>query len=83
MADTDRARHTTHPYTRFGRYILYVSCNPQSLQRDLRALHSRAQVVGCSYEVRRFAFFDHFPHTTHEECAVFLRKVRGFATPPA
>ncbi len=45
--------------------ILYVSCNPKTLVRDLEILLSR-------YEVKSFEAFDFFPHTEHVETAALL-----------
>lgn len=47
--------------------ILYVSCNPVSLGRDLAALVQR-------YALERAEIFDLFPHTDHVETAVMLRR---------
>jgi len=46
--------------------IIYISCNPETLARDLEALTQ-------SHEVVRAALFDQFPHTGHMESGVFLR----------
>ena len=48
-------------------WVLYVSCNPSTLARDLRKLVSEG-----SYELRRLALFDMFPRTAHFETAVLL-----------
>lgn len=48
-------------------YIIYISCNPASLESDL---HSLAR----SHTIEHFALFDQFPHTSHKECALILRK---------
>ncbi|NDL64891.1 tRNA (uridine(54)-C5)-methyltransferase TrmA [Acerihabitans arboris] len=45
--------------------ILYISCNPESLCRNLETL---AQ----SHIVERLALFDQFPYTRHMECGVLL-----------
>ena len=50
--------------SRFGR-IVYISCNPQTLAEDVRAL-------ALTHEVRRFAVFDQFPYTPHLECGALL-----------
>lgn len=49
------------------RDVIYSSCNPESLARDLAAMPS--------YEVREARVFDMFPHTRHLEVAVLLRRV--------
>ncbi len=46
--------------------IIYISCNPQTLARDLEILSSTHKVVDV-------AIFDQFPHTSHIEAGVFLR----------
>ena len=48
--------------------IVYVSCNPETLARDL-ALFTRA-----SYRVRRIQPVDMFPHTNHIETVCLLSK---------
>ena len=45
--------------------ILYISCNPDTLQRDLALL---ADTHYCA----RFAVFDQFPYTHHLECGAWL-----------
>jgi len=47
--------------------IIYISCNPETLARDLETLVK-------SHEVAEAAMYDQFPHTTHVESGVFLRK---------
>lgn len=49
-------------------YILYVSCNPESLQKDLNTLRKTHKVAGS-------ALFDQFPHTHHLESILILQKV--------
>ncbi|MBA3957267.1 MAG: 23S rRNA (uracil(1939)-C(5))-methyltransferase RlmD [Parachlamydiaceae bacterium] len=46
------------------RSIIYISCNPSSLARDLNFLHGRGYTADCIYP------FDMFPQTTHVECVV-------------
>lgn len=48
------------------RRVIYSSCNPESLARDLAAMPS--------YAVREARVFDMFPHTTHMEVAVLLER---------
>jgi tRNA (uracil-5-)-methyltransferase len=46
--------------------IIYISCNPESLSRNLETL--------ClSHRITHFALFDQFPYTHHMECGVFLQ----------
>lgn len=47
--------------------IIYISCNPDTLERDLDHLCK-------THEVKRFAIFDQFPYTHHIESGVFLQK---------
>lgn len=55
--------------TRFE-HILYISCNPETLKRDLGFLMQ-------THEVRDMALFDQFPYTHHREMGVKLVK-KGF-----
>ncbi len=48
-------------------WIFYVSCNPESLARDLRGLRDR-------YDILDVQPMDFFPHTDHIETAVRLRR---------
>lgn len=48
--------------------IVYVSCNPQTLSRDLYYL------IHNGYEVRKIQPVDMFPHTNHTECVVLIQK---------
>lgn len=47
--------------------ILYLSCNPSTLSRDLKILSS-------SYAVKTLRFLDFFPHTPHIETLATLEK---------
>ncbi|MGJ0204870.1 23S rRNA (uracil(747)-C(5))-methyltransferase [Leucobacter sp. gxy201] len=49
-----------------SRHVVYSSCNPESLARDLAAMPSLA--------VREARLFDMFPHTRHLEAAVLLER---------
>ena len=48
--------------------IVYVSCKPSTLARDLKYL------VELGYEVKKVQPVDMFPHSTHVECCVKLEK---------
>ena len=47
--------------------IIYISCNPETLARDLETLSQ-------THIVEEAAMYDQFPHTAHVESGVFLRK---------
>jgi len=47
--------------------IIYISCNPETLARDLETLTQ-------THTVEEAAMYDQFPHTSHVESGVFLRK---------
>lgn len=48
-------------------HILYISCNPETLARDLVQLLDTHKVVAC-------ALFDQFPYTDHIESGVYLER---------
>jgi 23S rRNA (uracil1939-C5)-methyltransferase len=48
--------------------ILYVSCNPSTLARDL------ADLTANGYQPEQMRILDMFPHTPHVETVVFLRR---------
>lgn len=48
-------------------HILYISCNPETLKKNLESLLS-------THRVERFAIFDQFPYTHHVETGVLLIK---------
>jgi tRNA (uracil-5-)-methyltransferase len=47
--------------------IIYISCNAQTLQRDLSELIK-------THTIKHFALFDQFAYTKHIECGVILEK---------
>lgn len=49
--------------------IIYISCNPQTLKKDLEFLKDKFEVVD-------FALFDQFPHTEHIESGIILNQKR-------
>ena len=46
--------------------IVYISCNPATLARDLKLLSEK-------YEIRKIAICDMFPYTSHIECVTALQ----------
>lgn len=48
--------------------IIYISCSPETLARDLETLTKTHRAIDA-------AMYDQFPHTTHVESGVFLRKI--------
>ena len=48
--------------------VIYVSCNPETLARDLLFLSKN------KYKVKKIQPVDMFPHTEHIECVVLLNK---------
>jgi tRNA (uracil-5-)-methyltransferase len=48
-------------------HIIYISCNPETLKRDLDYLKEK-------FEIKNFAVFDQFAYTYHLECGVILEK---------
>lgn len=54
--------------------VVYVSCNPEALARELRDIGARG------YRVQRIQPLDMFPHTDHVETVVTLRPFAGSFT---
>lgn len=48
--------------------IIYISCNPQTLKRDLELLKDK-------FKIQNFAVFDQFAYTLHLECGVILKSI--------
>ncbi len=48
--------------------IIYISCNPKTLKRDLALLHD-------NFKIKKFAIFDQFAYTYHVECGVILKQI--------
>lgn len=59
------------------RRVIYVSCNPATLARDLAVL------TGAGFEVTEVQPVDMFPQTTHVEAVAFLRPSCPVALPGA
>jgi 23S rRNA (uracil-5-)-methyltransferase RumA len=49
--------------------IVYISCKPTSLVRDLEVLQAKG------YKVEKVCAVDMFPETVHVECCVLLKKI--------
>ena len=47
------------------KHIIYISCNPLTLKRDLKTLSK-------THKIDKFAIFDQFAYTNHVECGVIL-----------
>ncbi len=50
--------------------IIYVSCNPATLARDLKILSEKG-----GYQPREVRPVDMFPHTSHVECVALINKM--------
>ena len=59
---------TTRALAKDFEQIIYVSCNPETLHRDLKELTK-------THEIVRFALFDQFAYTNHIESGVILKKI--------
>lgn len=53
--------------TQKAKTIIYISCDPMTLARDLKELES-------DYEIKEFNIMDMFSYTYHIECMVLLNK---------
>ncbi len=60
---------TTRALAKDFEQIIYVSCNPETLHRDLKELTK-------THEIVRFALFDQFAYTNHIESGVILKKFK-------
>ena len=60
---------TTRALAKDFEQIIYISCNPETLHRDLKELTN-------THEIVRFALFDQFAYTNHIESGVILKKIR-------
>ena len=58
---------TTRALAKNFENIIYISCNPETLHRDLEELLKTHKIV-------RFALFDQFAYNEHIECGVILEK---------
>ena len=64
-AGLDRA---TRALVRGFARVVYISCNPETLRRDVATLSA-------THRLSRFAVFDQFPYTPHLECGAVLEEV--------
>ena len=60
---------TTRTLVKNFEQIIYISCNPETLHRDLEELTK-------THEVLNFALFDQFAYTNHIETGVILKKIK-------
>ena len=51
--------------------IVYISCNPATLARDLR------KFMDAGYNINNIKAFDMFPQTSHVECCCVLTNMKG------
>ncbi|QNM92467.1 tRNA (uridine(54)-C5)-methyltransferase TrmA [Aliarcobacter cryaerophilus] len=58
---------TTRTLAKKFENIIYISCNPETLHRDLEELLKTHKIV-------RFSLFDQFAYSEHIECGVILEK---------
>jgi tRNA (uracil-5-)-methyltransferase len=56
---------TTRELCKDFNQIIYISCNPETLKRDLETLTK-------THKIEKFAFFDQFAYSTHIETGVIL-----------
>ena len=59
---------TTRNLAKDFEQIIYISCNPETLHRDLNELVK-------THEIVKFALFDQFAYTNHIESGVILKKI--------
>ena len=59
---------TTRSLAKDFEQIIYISCNPETLHRDLTELVK-------THEIVKFALFDQFAYTNHIESGVILKKI--------
>jgi len=60
---------TTRDLVKNFKQIIYISCNPETLHRDLKELTKTHKIVN-------FALFDQFAYTEHIESGVILKKIK-------
>lgn len=57
---------------RAPKYVLYISCDPATLSRDIKLLSDAKEKV--SYSIAKIKCIDMFPHTMHVETIVLFLK---------
>lgn len=57
--------------------IIYVSCNPATLARDLMRFFQMQEEAGVKYGIKKICPVDMFPQTTHVETVVLLSRLTG------
>ncbi len=69
FVDPPRAGLDEHTLKMAGQFptVIYVSCNPHTLAKNMQALHK-------THDILHFALFDQFPYTDHIECGMLLRR---------
>ena len=60
--------NTTRALVKDFNQIIYISCNPETLKRDL-------QEIIKTHTIQKFAFFDQFAFSSHIESGVVLKKI--------
>lgn len=54
--------------------LIYVSCDPGTLARDLKLLTAEAEDESAAYKIERIRQIDNFCHSTHVETCCLLRR---------
>ena len=65
---TDKA--VSEASTRGAETIVYISCNPKTLVKNLGTFRS------CGYNIQSVKPFDNFPYTTHVECVTLMSRTK-------
>ena len=54
--------------------IVYISCDPSTLARDVSRFHEFSAKSGTEYRISEFGGFDLFPQTDHIEAILVLER---------